>query len=88
MICKVKKTKAELLKQYIMSSKMGQIEMECNSENTSDANDVHLESIFLFSLSFFGTRNRNISPKGNCFFLQVTKGCIVILFYMFSQFFF
>ena len=31
--------------------------MECNSENTSDANDVHLEGNFLFSLSFFDTRN-------------------------------
>ena len=37
----------------------GQIEMECNSENTSDANGVHLEGNFLFLLSFFVTRNRN-----------------------------
>ena len=37
----------------------GQIEMESNSENTSDANGVHLEGNFLFSLSFFVTRNRN-----------------------------
>ena len=36
-----------------------QIEMECNSENTSDANGVHLEGNFLFSLSFFVTRNIN-----------------------------
>ena len=28
-----------------------QIEMECNSENTSDANCVHLEGNVLFSLS-------------------------------------
>ena len=37
----------------------GQTEMECNSENTSDTNGVHLEGNFLFSLSFFVTRNRN-----------------------------
>ena len=36
-----------------------QIEMECNSEKTSDANCVHLEGNFLFSLTFFVTRNRN-----------------------------
>ena len=36
--------------------------MECNSENTSDANGVHLEGNFLFSLSFFVTRNRNFWP--------------------------
>ena len=57
--------KAELLKQYAMSLKevvckyRGQIEMECNSQNTSDANGVDLEGHFLFSLSFFVTRNRN-----------------------------
>ena len=61
----VRKIKAELLKQYVMSLKevvckyRGQIEMECNSENTSDANGVHLEGNFLFSLSFFVTRNIN-----------------------------
>ena len=61
----VRKIKAELLKQYGMSLKegvckyRGQIEMECNSENNSDANGVHLEGNFLFSLSFFVTRNRN-----------------------------
>ena len=37
----------------------GQIELECNSENTGDANSVHLEGNFLFSLSFFVTRNIN-----------------------------
>ena len=37
----------------------GQIEMECNSENTIDANGVHLEDNVLFSLTFFVTRNRN-----------------------------
>ena len=61
----VRKIKSELLKQYVMSLKevvctyREQIEMECNSENTSDANGVHLEGDFLFSLSFFVTRNRN-----------------------------
>ena len=61
----VRKIKAELLKQYVMSLKealckyTGQIETECNSENTSDANGVHLQGNFLFSLSFFLTRNRN-----------------------------
>ena len=60
----VRKIKTELLKQYVMSLKeavckyRGQIEMECNSENTSDANGVHLEGNFLFSLSFFVTKNR------------------------------
>ena len=59
----VRKIKAELLKQYVISLKevvckhSGQIEMEYNSENTSDANSVHLEGNFLFSLSFFVTRN-------------------------------
>ena len=33
--------------------------MECNSKNTSDENDVHLEGNFLFSQPFFVTRNRN-----------------------------
>ena len=61
----VRKIKTELLKQYVMSLKevvykyRWQIEIECNSENTSDANGVHLEGNFLFSLSFFVTRNRN-----------------------------
>ena len=61
----VRKIEAELLKQYVMSLKevvckyRGQIEMESNSENNSDANGVHLEGNFLFSLSFFVTRNRN-----------------------------
>ena len=56
--------KAELLKQYVMSLKevvckyIWQIEMECNSEKTSDANKVHLEGNFSFSLSFSVTRNR------------------------------
>ena len=31
-----------------MLAKIGQIEMECNSENSSDANDVHLEGNFYF----------------------------------------
>ena len=71
----VRKIKAELFKQYVMSLKeavckyRGQIEMECNSENTSDANGVHLEGNFLFSLSFFVTRNRNFWPMYNYFFL-------------------
>ena len=30
---------------------MGQVEMECDSENTSDANSVHLEGNFIFVLS-------------------------------------
>ena len=37
---KERKIKAELLKQYAVSLKVvcnGEIEMECNSENTSDA---------------------------------------------------
>ena len=51
--------KAELLKQYVMSLKevvskyRGQIEMECNSENTSDANGVHLEGKLLLETEFF-----------------------------------
>ena len=61
----VRKIKTELLKQYVMSLKevvykyRGKIEMECNSENTTDANCVHLEGNFSFSLSFVVTRNRN-----------------------------
>ena len=43
----------------VVSKYRGKIEMECNSENTSDSNGVHLEGNFLFSLSFFVTRNRN-----------------------------
>ena len=60
----VRKIKAELLQQYVMSLKeavckyRGQMEMECNSKNTSDANCAHLEGNFLFSLSFFVTRNK------------------------------
>ena len=61
----VRKIKAELLKQYVMSLKevafryRWQIEIECNSKNTSDANGVHLEGNVLFSLFCFVTRNRN-----------------------------
>ena len=61
----VRKIKSELLKQYVMSLKevvskyRGQIEIECNNENTSDANGVPSEGNFLFSLSFLVTRNRN-----------------------------
>ena len=39
-------------------AKIGQVEMECISENNSDANGVHLEGVFLFLLSFFVTRNK------------------------------
>ena len=46
-----------------MLAKKGQIEMECNSENISDANDVYLEGNFLFLLSFFITRKRNFFNK-------------------------
>ena len=58
----VRKIKAKLLKQYVMSLKevvcyyRGKIEMECISENTSDANGVHLEGNILFLA--FVTRNR------------------------------
>ena len=61
----VRKINAKLLKQYVMSLKevvyeyRGQIEMECNSESTSNANGVHSEGNFLFSLSFFVTRKRS-----------------------------
>ena len=45
--------KVQLLKEYVMSKrmlfvKMGQVEMECNSEITSDANGVYLEANFYF----------------------------------------
>ena len=50
--------------------------MERNSENSSDANDVHLEGNFLFSLSFFVTRNRNFSGKWNCFFFKWLKAAL------------
>ena len=62
----VRKIKAELLKQYVMSLKevvckyRRQIEIECNRENTSDVNSVYLEGNLLFSLSFFVNRNKNI----------------------------
>ena len=39
-------------------AKIGQVEMECNSENTSEANGAYLEGNFLFLLSFFVTRNK------------------------------
>ena len=61
----MRKIKAKLLKQNVMSLRKvvckyrRQIEMKCNSENTSDVNGVHLEGNVLFSLSFFVTRNRN-----------------------------
>ena len=61
----VRKIKAELLKQYVTSLKevvrkyRAQRETECNSQNTSDVNCVHLEGNFLFSLFFFVTRNKN-----------------------------
>ena len=57
----VRKIKAELLMSLkeVVCKYRGQKEMECNSENISDANGVHLEGNFLFSLSFFVTRNKN-----------------------------
>ena len=60
----VRKIKAELLREYVMSLKKvickdREEEMECKSENTSDANGVHLGGNFLFLLSFFVTRNKN-----------------------------
>ena len=70
-----------------MFAKIGQVEMECNSENTSDANDVHLEGNFLFLLSFFITRKKSFWPMRNYIFLWVDKSCIVILFYNFPAFF-
>ena len=48
-IKEVKQIKSELLKQYFLSLKMvvckdrEYIEMECNSENTSDGKDVYVE---------------------------------------------
>ena len=44
---------------------IGQVEMECNSENTSDANGVRLEGNFLILLSFFVTRNKNFWTMRN-----------------------
>ena len=61
----VRKIKAELLKQYVMSLKKvvckdrASRNGECNSGNTSDTNGVRLEGNFLFLLSFFLTRNKN-----------------------------
>ena len=54
--------KAELLKEYVMSLKKvvckdRQVEIECNSESTSEANNVHLKGNFLFLISFIVTRN-------------------------------
>ena len=70
----VRKIKAKLLKQYGMSLKeavcryRGQIEMESNSENTSDANGVHLEGNFYFHyLSLL--LETNFWPMYNYFFL-------------------
>ena len=59
----VRKIKAELLKQYVMSlkkvvCKIGQIEVESNRENNNGESGIHLEGNFLFSLSFFVTRNK------------------------------
>ena len=54
----VRKIKTELLKQYVMSLKevvckyKRQIEMECNSENTNDANGVHLEDSLVFNFHY------------------------------------
>ena len=59
----VRKLKAELLKEYVMSLKKvvckdRQVEIECNSESTSEANSVHLKGNFLFLISFIVTRNK------------------------------
>ena len=48
---------------------IGQVEMECNSENTSDANGVHLDGNFLFLFSFLVTWNKKFWPMWNYFFL-------------------
>ena len=60
----VRKIKAELLKEYVMSLKKvvckdRQVEIERNSENTSEANSVHLKGNFVFLISFIVTRNKN-----------------------------
>ena len=52
----------------MLFAKIAQIEMEYNSENTSDASSVHLEGNFLFLLSFFAARNRHFWPMRNSFF--------------------
>ena len=59
----VRNIKAELLKQYVMSlkkvvCKIGKIEVESNRKNNNGKSGIHLEGNFLFSLSFFVTRNR------------------------------
>ena len=41
-----------------MFAKIGQVEMEYNSEKTNNANGVHLEGNLIFLLSFFVTRNK------------------------------
>ena len=52
----------------MLFAKIAQIEMEYNSEDTSDASSVHLEGNFLFLLSFFAARNRHFWPMRNSFF--------------------
>ena len=71
----------------MLFAKIAQIEMEYNSENTSDASSVHLKGNFLFLLSFFAARNRHFWPMRNYLFLLVAKRCIATLFCMFSQLF-
>ena len=41
--------------------------MEWNVENINDANGVNSEGNFLFSISFFVTRNRHFWPMYNHF---------------------
>ena len=67
---------------------IGQVKMECNSENTSYANSVHLEGNFLFLFSFFVTRNKKLLTNAELLFSISGKGCIAISFYMFFQLFY
>ena len=49
--------------------------MDCNSEDTSDANNVHLEGNFLFSLSLL-LETENFDRYGITFFYKWLKAAL------------
>ena len=65
---------------------MGQMEMECNSENSSEVNGAHLEGIFLFSLSLL-LEVEVFDRCGIIFFYKWLKAVLEFCFTCFPSFF-
>ena len=68
-------------------AKIGQVEMKCNSENTSDANGVHLEGNFLFFSLFLLLYTKLFDRCGITFFYKWLKAALLFCFTCFPSFF-